>query len=260
MGIRKESVRTMTTGLSTQMRFPQRVAGFVRRGSLQGRPTMPFRTMFIQTKDSPNPNSLMFYPGKEIISNGTTYDFATFKSAQISPLASSVFAVDGVKRVFLGEDFLSVTIKDDGDWLVIKPHVFAAIMDFYSSDKAVITGEVASENEDTQILDTDDEAVALIKEIIETRVRPHVQGDGGDIKYIKFEKGVVYLQLQGSCAGCPSSSVTLKHGIENMMMHYVEEVQAVEEWIEEDEEGDGSVMNATELEKLQEGLSQVKQT
>lgn len=255
---RKVSVRAMSTALSTQMRLSTRAAGPGPFGPL----TMPFRTMFIRTKDSPNPSSLMFYPGKDVIENGTTHDFATFKSAQISPLATGVFAVDGVKRVFLGEDFLSVTIKDDGDWLVIKPHVFAAIMDFYASGKAVITSDIQSEeNSDTQILDTDDEAVALIKEIIETRVRPHVQGDGGDIKYIKFEKGVVWLQLQGSCAGCPSSSVTLKHGIENMMMHYVEEVQSVEEWIEEDEEvGDENIMESADLEKLQEGLAQVKRT
>lgn len=252
----KSTRRTLFTSKSTSLMgkpFTQYPAL-----SRMGLPTLPCRTMFIQTKDSPNPSSLIFQPGKPVMENGQTADFANYKSAQNSPLAQGIFAIDGVTRAFLGEDFVSVTINDDADWLEVKPHVFAAIMDFYASGKPVLLEETT--NNDTEIHDDDDDAVAMIKEIIESRVRPHVQGDGGDIKYIKFEKGVVWLQLQGSCAGCPSSSVTLKHGIENMLMHYVEEVESVEEWLDEDEDTDafGDPMEDDELKRMQEALSQVK--
>lgn len=254
IAINKTVVRGMFTAKTTSTLMSRPVARV-------GLPAVPCRSMFIQTKDSPNPNSLIFTPGKEVMGAGQTIDFPSYKSAQSSPLAKGIFAIDGVSRAFFGEDFISVTITDDADWLVVKPHVFAAIMDFYASGQAVVLENTHTQNNDTEILDDDDDAVAMIKEIIETRVRPHVQGDGGDIKYIKFEKGIVWLQLQGSCAGCPSSSVTLKHGIENMLMHYVEEVTSVEEWVDEDEQGDepmGEPIDAAELKRMEEALSQVK--
>lgn len=228
------------------------------------------RTMFIQTQSTPNPLSLKFVPGKSVLEPGNTMDFDSYKSAQQSPLAKSIFAVEGVTRVFFTDEYISVTMSNDADWLVVKPHVFAAITDFYASGTPVLAPLAAApEHSDTAITDQDSETVAFIKELIETRIRPNVQEDGGDIKFIKFDElGTVWLQMQGSCAGCPSSSVTLKNGIESMLMYYVEEVNAVEEWLPEGSEAGGkkgedasssvaSVLETEDLKKLQEGLAKV---
>ncbi|EOA31971.1 hypothetical protein CARUB_v10015213mg [Capsella rubella] len=197
------------------------------------------RTMFIQTQSTPNPSSLMFYPGKPVMEVGSA-DFPNVRSALGSPLAKSIYCIDGVVRVFFGSDFVTVTKSDDVSWDILKPEIFAAIMDFYSSGEPLFLDSQAAAAKDTAISEDDSETVAMIKELLETRIRPAVQDDGGDIEYCGFdpESGIVKLRMQGACSGCPSSSVTLKSGIENMLMHYVSEVKGVEQEFDgEDEEG-----------------------
>ena len=179
--------------------------------------------MFIQTEPTPNPATLKFLPGVEVMGHGTA-DFANAASAQRSPLATRLFAVSGVTGVFLGSDFITVAKADRTEWQVLKPLVLAAIMEHFSS------GQVAVDEgaDDAGATGDEDALVTQIKDLIETRVRPAVAQDGGDIIFRSFEDGIVYLHLQGSCAGCPSSSATLKHGIENMLKYYVPEVMAVQ--------------------------------
>ena len=193
------------------------------------------RQIFIQTQTTPNPQSLMFLPGKEVYANGSM-NFGNARESMRSPLAKKLFTIDGVQGVFFGADFLTVTKTDDYDWDVLKPEVFAAVMDFYASGEAILK-EQDGENDDgsfdgNAILDTDSETVAMIKELLETRIKPAVAEDGGDIVFKKFdeENGFVYVELRGACDGCPSSTVTLKSGIENMLMHYVPEVKGVVPW------------------------------
>ncbi|XP_076891003.1 nifU-like protein 4, mitochondrial isoform X2 [Bidens hawaiensis] len=198
------------------------------------------RTMFIQTQSTPNPLSLMFYPGKPVMEVGSA-DFPNARTAMNSPLAKALYGIDGITRVFFGSDFVTVTKSEDALWDFLKPEIFAAIMDFYSSGQPLFLDAATSASMDTAIHEDDSETVAMIKELLETRIRPAVQDDGGDIEYIGFdpESGVVKLKMQGACSGCPSSSVTLKSGIENMLMHYVPEVKAVEqEFDAEDENGE----------------------
>ncbi|KAK3211485.1 hypothetical protein Dsin_016191 [Dipteronia sinensis] len=183
------------------------------------------RTMFIQTQSTPNPSSLMFYPGKPVMEVGSA-DFPNARSAMSSPLARAVYAIDGIARVFFGSDFITVTKSEDASWNFLKPEIFAAIMEFYSSGQPLFIDLETAAAKDTAIHEDDSETVAMIKELLETRIRPSVQDDGGDIVYRGFdlETGIVKLQMQGACSGCPSSSVTLKSGIENMLMHYIPEV------------------------------------
>lgn len=178
--------------------------------------------MFIQTEPTPNPSTLKFLPGQQVMERGSI-DFATADRAKDSPLASSLFAIEGVDAVFFGIDFITVAKQADASWQVLKPQILAAIMDHYTSGQPLLTGEQAAVSDEE-----DSEIVTQIKELLETRVRPAVANDGGDIIFRAFEDGVVYLHLQGSCAGCPSSTATLKHGIENMLRYYIPEVQAVE--------------------------------
>nr|GMC63582.1 nifU-like protein 4, mitochondrial [Ipomoea batatas] len=195
------------------------------------------RTMFIQTQSTPNPLSLMFYPGKPVMETGSA-DFPNARSAMNSPLAKALFGIDGITRVFFGSDFVTVTKSDDASWDLLKPEIFAAIMDFFSSGKPLFLNSNTAASMDTAIQEDDSETVAMIKELLETRIRPAVQDDGGDIEYRGFdvETGIVKLRMQGACSGCPSSSVTLKSGIENMLMHYVPEVKGVEQEFYEDED------------------------
>ncbi|XP_054799882.1 nifU-like protein 4, mitochondrial [Prosopis cineraria] len=188
------------------------------------------RTMFIQTQSTPNPSSLMFYPGKPVMEVGSA-DFPNARSAMNSPLAKALFGIDGISRVFFGSDFVTVTKSDDFSWDLLKPEIFAAIMDFYSSGQPLFLDSKSAAAMDTAIQEDDSEIVAMIKELLETRIRPAVQDDGGDIEYRGFDEdtGIVKLKMQGACSGCPSSSVTLKSGIENMLMHYVPEVKGVEQ-------------------------------
>jgi len=179
--------------------------------------------MFIQTESTPNPATLKFLPGCAVMSQGTA-NFAAPDEANNSPLAQSLFAMDGVIGVFLGADFITVTKSGDKDWDIMKPLILGAIMEHFQSGRPAVenTGDAAPQgNED------DSEVVVQIRELIDTRVRPAVAQDGGDIVYKGFEDGIVYLHMQGACAGCPSSTATLKHGIENMLRYYVPEVQEV---------------------------------
>ncbi|GAA0579858.1 NifU family protein [Caenispirillum bisanense] len=179
--------------------------------------------MFIQTEPTPNPATLKFLPGRQVMPQGTA-DFTSADKAAPSPLATRLFGVDGVTAVFLGADFVTVTKEEGRDWQVLKPMILGAIMEHYTSGVPVIHTVALDSLNDGD----DDEIVAQIKELIETRVRPVVARDGGDIVFRGFEDGVVYLHMQGACSGCPSSTMTLKNGIENMLRHFVPEVRLVE--------------------------------
>lgn len=199
------------------------------------------RGMFIQTQPTPNPASLKFLPGSPVLP-GDTAEYSSARAALGSPLAIALFRIDGVARVFLGADFITVTKKDEASWDVLKPEVFAAVMDFYSSGKPVIDAAAAEASSSSG--EQDSEVVEMIKELLETRIRPAVQEDGGDIDFHNFdeETGVVTLRMRGACSGCPSSSVTLKSGVESMLMHYIPEVTSVEQLMEDEDapEGEGS--------------------
>ena len=184
--------------------------------------------MFIQTEQTPNPLTLKFLPGRLVIKEGTAF-YKNESEALDSPLAKKIFAIDGVNGVFFGTDFITVTKIEDLDWQTLKPEILGAIMDYYNSVEDTIlekskTKQSALHNESLN----DSDIVKQIKELLDTRVRPAVALDGGDIVYKRFEKGIVYLHMQGSCAGCPSSTATLKMGIENMLKHYIPEVQEVQ--------------------------------
>jgi Fe-S cluster biogenesis protein NfuA len=181
-------------------------------------------SMFIETEQTPNPATLKFLPGRVVMDSGTA-DFASSAEAVRSPLAERLFQVEGVQRVFLGQDFISITKAPDKEWFVLKPALLGVIMEHFIAGKPVLlAGAVEAEDESTG---PQSEVVAQIKELLETRVRPAVAQDGGDIIFRKFENGIVYLHMQGACSGCPSSTATLKMGIENMLRHYVPEVVEV---------------------------------
>ena len=180
--------------------------------------------MFIQTEETPNPATLKFLPGRAVAESGSV-DFASVDGAARSPLAERLFKVEGVERVFLGQDFVTITKSDKKDWAVLKPALLGVIMEHFVSGQPVlleIGADAGGAPPDSG--EEDDEIVAQIKELLETRVRPAVAQDGGDIIFQSFEDGIVYLHMQGSCSGCPSSTATLKMGIENMLRHYVPEV------------------------------------
>ena len=212
------------------------------------------RNMFIRVQETPNPNSLKFLPGCDVLENGTV-DFPTASHGYRSPLARQLFRINGVKSIFYGKDFITITRSDDEiSWTLLKPDVFATIMDFFSSNLPILTDDQPAE--DTAPSEEDDEVVALIKELLDSRIRPTVQEDGGDIIYKGFdsELGIVKLRLQGSCSNCPSSSVTLKSGVQNMMQFYIPEVNGVEEVTDEVDE-----ISESEFKKLEEKLKNEKQ-
>jgi len=219
--------------------------------------------MFIQTVATPNPESIKFMPGEAVLESvdedgltaaeggGTTNGFYATRSDKEeisrSPLCKRLFKIEEIKSVYLGADFVTVTKFAEANWTHVRTFVFSAIMDHYQSGKPAVSN--TPEITDTTILDDDDEIVAMIKELLETRIRPAVQEDGGDIRYVGFDEdtGIVQVQLAGSCVGCPSSSVTLKNGVENMLMHYIPEVTGVVS-VEEKEEGDGGEVVVEETE------------
>ena len=179
--------------------------------------------MFIQTESTPNPATLKFLPGQTVLSAGSA-DFPTAESAEASPLAARLFRVDGVEGVFFGPDFITVT-KNDQDWAHLKPAILGVIMEHFASGQPVMMTDARADHAvhdgpDAQVVDQ-------IKELLDTRVRPAVAQDGGDITFHGFDEGVVYLHMRGACAGCPSSTMTLKMGIENLLKHYVPEVSEV---------------------------------
>lgn len=186
--------------------------------------------MFIQTETTPNPATLKFLPGKVVMEEGTADFRDADNAAEASPLAAKLFAVPGVTGVFFGYDFITVT-KDDAEWQHLKPAILGTIMEHFMSGAPVLAGAHSAsvpEGEEEFFEAEDADIVEVIKELIDTRVRPAVAQDGGDITFRGFEKGTVYLHMKGACAGCPSSTATLKHGIQNLLRHFVPEVQQVE--------------------------------
>ena len=183
--------------------------------------------MFIQTEQTPNPQTLKFLPGKVVMVEGTAF-YQNIDEAGDSPFAKRLFAVDGVEGVFFGSDFITITKNESFDWQVMKPSVLGSIIDHFNSDEMTIENSNYKEAEKSLENNVDDsDIVKQIKELLDTRVRPAVAMDGGDIIYNDFEDGIVYLKMQGACSGCPSSTATLKMGIENMLKHYIPEVQEV---------------------------------
>ena len=180
--------------------------------------------MFIETEGTPNPETLKFLPGRDILGDKTA-DFADADAALISPLAEALFGLEGVARVFLGGDFVTITKTPVVEWQALKPQVLGLLMEHLVNDRPILRENVTLEAEDVDPADA--EIVAHIKELLDTRIRPAVASDGGDIIFRGFRDGVVSLLMQGSCAGCPSSTATLKHGIENMLKHYIPEVSSV---------------------------------
>lgn len=183
--------------------------------------------MFIETEDTPNPATLKFLPGRDVMGTGTV-DFTNAETAERSSLASALFAETGVARVFLGSDFIAVTKSDDVAWSELKPQVLSVIVDQFVSGRPIVDIQADAADED-EVAPGDQEIVDQIKELLDTRVRPAVAGDGGDIVFRGYRDGIVRLHMQGACAGCPSSRATLKHGVENMLRHYVPEVLSVEQ-------------------------------
>ena len=180
--------------------------------------------MFIQTEQTPNPATLKFLPGRVVMPAGTA-NFTSAEAAAASPLAAELFSLPQISGVFFGADFVTVTKAEEGDWYQLKPAVLAAIMEHFTTGRPLLTAGAAAPA--GAGVEEDDEIVSQIKELLETRVRPAVAQDGGDIIFHDFDDGVVYLHMQGSCSGCPSSTATLKAGIENMLRHYIPEVVEV---------------------------------
>lgn len=208
--------------------------------------------MFIQTESTPNDDSLKFIPGVPVMESGSA-EFLDTRSALRSPLAIRLMGIEGVTAVFYGPDFVTVSKDSETSWSVIKPEIYSILMESFSSGQPLFRSEEdreAAGPQDTQILDTDSETVAMIKELLDTRVRPAIQEDGGDIEYRGFtDDGVVELKLKGSCRGCDSSTVTLKSGIERMLMHYIPEVKGVEQVLDTEE-----AIALDEFEKLEKRL------
>jgi len=183
--------------------------------------------MFIQTEQTPNPQTLKFLPGKVVMDVGTAF-FQSIEKTSNSPLAKKLFDVDGVTGVFFGSDFITITKSDSLDWQVMKPEILGMIMDHFDSGEPTINDDVNDKGKESLLENSNDsDIVKQIKELLDTRVRPAVAMDGGDIIYDSYKDGIVYLHMQGACSGCPSSTATLKMGIENMLKHYVPEVKEV---------------------------------
>ncbi|KAI0808928.1 scaffold protein Nfu/NifU N terminal-domain-containing protein [Irpex lacteus] len=195
--------------------------------------------MFIQTETTPNDDSLKFIPGVPVMEDGSA-EFLDTRSALKSPLAIRLMGISGVRAVLYGPDFVTVSKDTETAWSVIKPEVYSILMEFFSSGQPLFRSDEdrdAAGPQDTKILETDSETVAMIKELLETRVRPAIMEDGGDIEYRGFtDEGIVEVKLKGSCRGCDSSTVTLKSGIERMLMHYIPEVKGVEQILDQEEQ------------------------
>lgn len=182
--------------------------------------------MFIQTEATPNPATLKFLPGRSVMGDQTR-DYRDRETAENSPLAARLFDITHVSGVFFGSDFITVT-KDDGEWQLLKPAILGTIMEYFMSGAPLLSSDGQDEHAvGESFSEADREIVSTIKELLDTRVRPAVAQDGGDITFQAFEDGVVFLRMQGACAGCPSSTATLKHGIENLLKHFVPEVREV---------------------------------
>src|ERR1700739_1201267 len=191
-----------------------------------GRRPLPGDAMFIQTEATPNPATLKFLPGRSVLETGTLELREPADAAQ-SPLAERLFGIAGVSGVFFGSDFITVT-KDAGEWQQLKPMILGAIMEHYMSGAPLLAANTGEQSDGDEFFDAADaETVATIKDLIETRVRPAVANDGGDITFRGFKDGVVYLNMKGACSGCPSSTATLRHGIQNLLRHFIPDVTEV---------------------------------
>lgn len=210
------------------------------------------RSLFIQTASTPNEDALKFLPSQDVLGQGAgTVEYLTGRDAFTSPLARKLFGVDGVKGVMFGPDFITVEKEPEDNWAILKPEIFSLLTEYLSSGEPVIV-EGGQQPSDTAAHEDDTEAVSMIKELIDTRIRPAIQEDGGDVQYMGFTpEGVVQLKLQGACRSCDSSAVTLKNGIESMLMHYVEEVTGVEQVLDENEK-----IGLQEFKKLEAKLQQ----
>ncbi len=185
--------------------------------------------MFIQTETTPNPATLKFLPGRPVMTEGAL-EIRDARAAEASPLARALFSIEGVSGVMFGADFVSVTKSEAEDWSHLKPAILGAVMEHFMTGAPLLEGAAAERGASDEFFAPEDaDTVSAIKELIETRVRPAVAGDGGDIVFRGFEKGVVYLQMKGACSGCPSSTATLKHGIQNLLRHFLPDVQSVEQ-------------------------------
>lgn len=204
--------------------------------------------LFIQAQDTPNPNSVKFFPGKNVLGTGTR-DFPSIVHTNSSPLARQLFRVEGVQRVFFGPDFITITKNDDIEWDVVKPDIYATIMDFFAAGLPVVNEDANSVGNDVEANEEEDDTVLMIKELLDTRIRPTVQEDGGDVIYMGFEDGIVKLKLQGSCSSCPSSIVTLKNGVQNMLQFYIPEVLGVEQV-----EDELDIVSAKQLKEIEKNL------
>eukprot|EP01038_Epipyxis_sp_PR26KG_P013266 gene13266-17772_t len=217
-----------------------------------------FRTLFIDTETTPNPHSMKFIPSvKEVLpeKNGTGMYFQKTELKEIakSPLAKDLFTIEGIKGIFLGRSFITVTkLNDDFSWHQLKPAIFSKILDVFSSQNPIVYDHPIDAVSDTTILESDTEVIATIKELIETRVRPSVQDDGGDIFYEDFDirTGIVKVRLAGSCVGCPSSSITLRNGVENMLMHYIPEVKGIEDVTVDSSNDNNTINKSSEVDLL----------
>ncbi|GMM53091.1 Nfu1 protein [Starmerella bacillaris] len=194
-----------------------------------------FRNLYIQTASTPNEDALKFLPSQSILGAGArTIEILNYRDAIISPLAEKLFGVAGVNGILLGPDFITVEKAAEEHWNLLKPQVLSLITEHLTSGEPVINTGIL-QAEDTAYDENDSDAVSMIKELIDTRIRPAIQDDGGDIQYKGFENGIVKLKLQGACRSCDSSSITLTNGIQSMLMHYVEEVKGVEQVLDEEE-------------------------
>ena len=211
---------------------------------LQSIQTVQKRSLFIQTEETPNPASLKFIPGETVLDPaddyGSSMSFKKNDNLNNSPLAKRLFRIPGIETIMFGEDFVSINKNESVAWSQLKPEIFACLMDFFNSGRSAVNGpkidDTISQNEGN-FSEEDDEIVMLVKELLEERIRPMVQEDGGDIFFHSYDgaTGIVVVRLAGSCEGCPSSTVTLKNGVENMLMHYIPEISRVDQFIEEEE-------------------------
>ena len=182
--------------------------------------------MFIQTENTPNPQTLKFLPGKVVMEEGTAF-YQNIEEGSNSPFAKRLFKVEGVEGVFFGSDFITITKAQTTNWQIMKPLILGSIMDHYNSGEETVVKDNKKQSDSLKTDENDNDIVKQIKELLDTRVRPAVAMDGGDIIFDKYNEGIVFLQMQGACQGCPSSTATLKMGIENMLKHYIPEVREV---------------------------------
>lgn len=194
----------------------------------------PTNSMFIQVEETPNPNSLKFYPGQTVLESGTAEFRDKVQASLKSPLAKALFRINGVKGVFFAQDFLTISKEDDEkiEWNILKPQIFSAIMIFYTMKQPILYSSPDSDS--NQVNENDSEIIKEIKQLITDKIRPTIQEDGGDLEFVSFEDNIVRVRLQGACTSCPSSVVTLKNGIRNMLQYHIPEVEDVEQVIDED--------------------------